>query len=96
MSLLGWKSDSVSTEIPATNLLTQKAIAYVDDVIATTRACDLEHRKVKNVVRCHYIALNDLQSEVHVSFYSVQDISGLDTGRELAENVRLKDSCAEN
>lgn len=41
--------------------LTDLVRAFREDVVVMTQACDLEHKKVRNVVLCPHVSLNDFR-----------------------------------
>ena len=54
--ILNWLP--TSSKIPFTGVsLKDHAGAFIEDVIVLTQACDLEHRKVQNVVLCPHLPL---------------------------------------
>jgi hypothetical protein len=52
--LLGWKVDGSPGSVPVGNAtdLSRLAVAFLQDAIVMTQACDLAHGKVRNVVLC--------------------------------------------
>ena len=55
--ILNWLPSS--SAIPLTGVsLKDYADAFTEDVIVMTQACDLEHRKVQNVVLCPHLSLS--------------------------------------
>lgn len=58
--LLGWGSvgqpSAESTQVQGT--LEELVSAFREDVVVMTQACDLEHRKVENVVLCPHVSLS--------------------------------------
>lgn len=59
--LLGWKRQA-APPVGASFDLAQLAEPFVEDVVVMTQACDLEQRKVSNVVLCPAIALSTFRS----------------------------------
>jgi hypothetical protein len=59
--ILNWHS-TPSTSSMASLRLKDCADAFAEDVIVMTQACDLEHRKVQNVVLCPHLSLTAFRS----------------------------------
>jgi hypothetical protein len=61
--LLGWSTPAPrpSSSLAEQAILTRLASAFREDVIVMTQACDLEHRKVENVVVCPHVTLSVFQ-----------------------------------
>lgn len=57
--LLGWADveQPLAQSGPMETALPRLVSAFREDVIVMTQACDLEHRKVENVVLCPHVAL---------------------------------------
>lgn len=58
--LLTWNISAVDPGSPVdVGALRQAVTAFRADVVVMTQACDLEHDKVRNVILCPHIALDD-------------------------------------